>query len=95
MKDNHLILKSLVVSALMGVGTAAQASAPVVFTPLEALAPEQRAVFVAQLEALAKEIQIDWSSVVAGVDENGKLVLRARSEIELREGAQPSCFGRE
>jgi hypothetical protein len=93
MKDNQTILKSLVVSALLGVGHSASADGTAGFTPLEELAPEQRATYAEQVELLSKSAQIDWDSVVVGVDQEGRMLLRAKTDVNLPEASKPSCWG--
>ncbi len=62
------------------------------FIPLEQLPPEQRIILTEKLNNLLKDVNIDWDEIVVGVDENGKLTLKLKSECEMRELSSPSSF---
>lgn len=86
----------LVAAALMSMNHAAKAQfsakTPKKFVPLEQLSTEERAKYERLINELESLITIDWDSVIIGIDENGKLVLRSRSIDEIKGIANPSCW---
>ena len=83
---------TMVAAAIMSLGQASVAKAEGNFVPLESLRPEDRAAFQNDLCHLHKSVQIDWASVVVGVDENGKIVFRPRTSLMGGMGSQPTSF---
>lgn len=63
------------------------------FTPLENLPPEQRIVLTEKLNNILKDIIVDWDEIAVGVDENGNLTLKMKTECGMRQLASPSSFG--
>jgi len=92
MNSNEKKLKALVTVALLSLGGVAQAKGDASFIPMEELNAKERSFYEPQLKALGDIAIIDWSSVVAGVDEGGKLILRDRKSYEMSAIGAPSCW---
>lgn len=96
MKTEKSKMGSLVALALIGLSHAAQAQVPIVprmkFTPLEQLSLEQRSQYEPLIRTLDQSVRIDWGSVILGVDENGKLVIRDRKSVDIEAVSEPSCW---
>ena len=70
MKTNNTA-KSAALLALMGLIQVSTAHADGhSFIPLENLPPEQRQVLSEQLNALTRDINVNWDEIAVGVDEN-------------------------
>ncbi|MFP5458495.1 MAG: hypothetical protein ACLGG7_07165 [Bacteriovoracia bacterium] len=85
----------VIAAALVGMNQAAQAQVPIIpnkFVPFERLSPDIRAYYEKQIRELEKNAQIDWESVILGVDENGVLTLKDRKSVELEMVSEPSCW---
>ena len=92
MKKNNTA-KSAALLALMGLIQVSTAQADGhSFIPLENLPPEQRQVLSEQLNALTKDINVNWDEIAVGVDENGKLTFMSKSECGMRQLASSSSF---
>ena len=96
MKSTKTKMGLLVAAALMNMSHTAKAQSSMrpieKFIPLEQLPAEERAKYEQLIHDLESVIRIDWESVILGVDENGKLVLRSRSVEEMKHLANPSCW---
>lgn len=95
MKNMKPKLGLIVAAALVGLGQAVQAQVPIIpdkFVPLERLSPDARAYYEKQIRELEKNAQIDWESVILGVDENGILTLKDRKSVDLEMVSEPSCW---
>lgn len=62
------------------------------FIPLEQLPPEQRMILTEKLNNFLKEVNVDWDEILVGIDENGKLTLKLKSECKMSPLSNPSCF---
>lgn len=62
------------------------------FTALEDLLPERRKQVAEQVDEMTKNINIDWDSLVIGVDENGQIVILPKDDADLQAVAKPSSF---
>ncbi|OYZ24305.1 MAG: hypothetical protein B7Y39_01230 [Bdellovibrio sp. 28-41-41] len=63
------------------------------FIPYERLQPEQRILVEEKVKELLKYINIDFKTVVVGLDKDGNLVLQGRSiEDQGTIIASPSCW---
>lgn len=92
MKTNNTA-KSAALLALMGLIQVSTAHAEGhSFIPLENLPPEQRQVLTEQLNNLTRDMNVDWDEIAVGVDENGKLTLKPKSECGMRQLSSPSSF---
>lgn len=94
MKSNRSKIGLLVAAALMGMSHAASANTEQGedFTPLERLAPEERALFEKRIQVLERAVRIDWKTVIIGVNTNGELTLRDRKSVDVQDISQPSCW---
>lgn len=94
MKTNKTKASLPIASALLGISTAASAQQlpSAQFIPLEKLHPQDRAFFVQKLRELEGTVKIDWKTVIAGVDENGQIVLKNRKHGNIDPVANPSCW---
>lgn len=96
MKNTKSKMALLVAAALMGLNQPAQAGeqrqSTGKFIPLEQLSPNERHRVEQIIRTLEGIVRIDWSSVIIGVDENGNLVLRARTSVDLAPAGEPSCW---
>jgi hypothetical protein len=93
MDNNSKKINSLVAAAILGLSNIAVAEdCQKTFTPIENLQPEDREMLIRRLEILKDHVQIDWKTVVIGVDENGKLIIKARKPDENNPVGNPSCW---
>ena len=80
----RILATTTVLATLVGLGQIARADGGGrQFIPIEQLPPETRQQVSSTLLELTKGLKIDWDSVVVGVDENGQICLRAKSETSL------------
>lgn len=95
MKNSKLGL--LVAAALVGLTQVAQAKLTDTvaekkgFIPLEKLDPQTRALFLEQIQILQQSVQMDWNSVVFGINQNGELTIKERKSYEPKVAA-PSTW---
>lgn len=94
MKAKNSKAGMLVAAALMSFGSAAtaQEGQPARFIPLERLHPQDRAVLAERLREIEGVVKIDWKTVIAGVDEEGRLVLKDRKLFDPGIVSNPSCW---
>lgn len=95
MNKNKQTLSMVVAAALLSAipTNAKELNSEISFTPLERLAPEQRAQVVEEIRAILKYIKIDFKSVTIGVDQKGNLVIKGKSEEDKGlEVSSPSCW---
>ena len=64
-----------------------------IFTAYEDLLPEQRREVAAVVDELTKDVNVDWSNIAIGVDENGQIVVVPKGEANLQAVGAPSSFG--
>lgn len=86
-------LATTVLAALMG--TSQNVHADVCnkqFTLIEDLAPDLRRRVSAELTQMMKYMDIDWHTIVAGVNENGRVCLRTKAEVQCQKIAGSSCY---
>lgn len=89
---NKILATTTVLAALMGTSQNAYADAcDKQFTLIEELAPALRQKVSAELTEMMKYLDIDWESIVAGVNENGRICLRAKTEVQCQQIAGFSC----
>jgi hypothetical protein len=84
----------LVAAALVSFGSVAtaQEGQSARFVPLERLHPQDRAMLAERLREIESVVKIDWNTVIAGVDEEGHLVLKDRKFLDIGVVANPSCW---
>lgn len=95
MKNSNTKL-GLLVAALLSVGQTSKANRSISgneqFTPIERLAPQDRAVLMQQIEILRKTVKIDWDSVVIGINQDGELVLKGKDAAKVTPVSNPTCW---
>lgn len=90
---NKILATSTVLAALMGTSQNAHADAcDKQFTLIEELAPDLRLKIGSELTEMMKYMDIDWKTIVAGVNENGRICLRAKAEVQCQQIAGASCY---
>jgi len=90
----RIVTTTTVLATLVGIAQIASADCGSdQFTPMEQLAPEIRQQISARLLELTKKMDIDWDLIVVGVNENGEIALRAKSECGGQVIAGFSCAG--
>lgn len=63
------------------------------FIPYEKLQPEQRVVVEEKVRALLEVIKIDFSTVKVGINSEGHIVFKGRTEDEIKSLAgNPTCW---
>jgi hypothetical protein len=62
------------------------------FTPLEELNPELRDQISEKIRIVSTLIKIDWETIIIGIDENGEVVLKAKSATDLQVLGNPTCW---
>lgn len=83
---SKIIAKTTILATLLGLAQVAHAEATAQsFTPLEELPPEQRLAIQSQLDDLEGAREIEWDNTVVGVNENGEIAFRQKSEVQLHE----------
>ena len=93
MKGN-IFATTAVLAMLIGLSQVAMAECGThSFTPVDELPPEARQQVNAKLAELLKNMQVDWDNIVAGVNENGEITLRAKSETTMKPMSSYSCYG--
>ncbi len=65
------------------------------FTPLENLAPELRQYISEQLGALSEDAEIDWDSIVVGINENGLISFRNKEDVKMQVTGGFSCLSKQ
>jgi hypothetical protein len=65
------------------------------FIPIEELSPELRTQIFEKLRIISTLIKIDWETIIVGVDENGEVVLKAKSDTDLQVLGNPTCWKKE
>lgn len=83
------------VTALLGISQAAQTQVPVApdkFIPLEKLSPEIRALYGKRIFELEQNANINWDTIVVGIDEKGALILKDRHSSNIEIVSSPSCW---
>ena len=92
MKRN-ILATSAVLAALVGLSQFAEAAdGPHTFTPIDELPAQTRQEVSASLTDLLKNLSVDWDTVVVGVNENGEIVLRAKTAND-KATISYSCYG--
>jgi hypothetical protein len=92
MKRN-ILATTAVLAALVGLAQVAHAdNGGHTFTPIDELPAQTRQEISAKLAELLKNIQVDWDGFVVGVNENGEITIRAKSEFEMRAAGSFSCI---
>ena len=93
MKKN-IFATTTVIAAMVGIAQIANAdSGTHQFTPLEKLPPELRQQVSNELAEMLKDADVDWDNIVVGLNENGEITLRARSEVQMQAMGSFSCLG--
>lgn len=63
------------------------------FIPYEQLQPEQRMVVEEKVRALLLHIKIDFRTVKVGIDSEGNVVFKGRTEEEIKSTtSNPTCW---
>ena len=93
MKLNKRGFNGIVAAALLGavIPLASAMDESPSFTPIEKLDPSSRMAFESQLNLLMKDANIDWSSVIAGMNQKGELVIKGIDKNATKV-ANPSCW---
>ena len=94
MKMKNSKAGALVAAALMGLGSVAtaQENQAARFIPLERLHPQDRAMLAERIREIEDVVKIDWNTVIAGIDEDGRLVLKERKFLDIGVVSNPSCW---
>lgn len=93
MKKN-VLATTAVLAAIIGLSQIARADNGChTFTPIDELPPQTRQDISAKLAELLKNIEVDWDGIAVGVNETGEIVLRAKSETNMRTMGTYSCYG--
>lgn len=96
MKTNKKTFSAIVAAALLSaVGArAAEDNKQTTFIPYEQLTPEQRTEVNAKLKELLQHFKIDFKTVQVGLDQDGNIVIRGRTEEEMRlnPAGNPTCW---
>ena len=92
MKRN-ILATTAVLAALVGLSQIARAADGChTFTPIDQLPPQTRQEIGARLAEALKNIQVDWDAIVIGLDENGQIVIRAKTPQD-KPMSSYSCYG--
>lgn len=90
---NKILATTTVLAALMATSQSAHADAcKKQFTLIEELAPDLRQKISTELTEMMKYMDIDWHTIVAGVNENGRICLRTKAEVQCQQIAGSSCY---
>jgi len=65
------------------------------FIPIEELNPELRAHIFEKIRLVSSLIKIDWETIIIGIDENGEVVLKAKSDSDFQVLGNPTCWNKE
>lgn len=89
---NKMFATATAFAALVGVAQISRADEGArQFTPMEELSPDIRMQLSSTIFELTKDVEIDWDSVVVGLDEDGFIWFRAKSETGTRSSGNFSC----
>jgi len=95
MNTKKTAFKSIVTAALLSAfpAHAIEQNEDCNFIPYEQLQPEQRVVVEEKVKALLQHIKIDFKSVKVGIDQDGNVVFKGRTDKELENVvSNPTCW---
>ena len=85
---NKIVTTATVIATLAGISHIARADGGTdQFTPIESLPPEIRQEISAKVFELTRDMDVDWDNVAVGLDDNGKISLRPRSDKQMTAGS--------
>ncbi len=96
MNTNQKTFNAFVAAALLtAVGArAAEQGEQATFIPFEQLQPEQRELIGNKIKELLLHFKVDFSTVKVGIDQEGNIIFKGRTEAEIKmnPAGSPTCW---